>query len=264
MKDFLSIIIPAYNEELRISSTLERLHNYLTANSWEYEIIVVDDGSSDNTAAVVEKFSRKYESIKLIRYPENAGKGYAIRTGVLSSRGSLLLMCDADMSTPIEEIEKLLPFLREGYDIAIGSRALAESDLMVRQPWYRELMGRIFNIFVKIMVMKGLNDTQCGFKLFNGDISRRLFEKGFIDGFSFDVEVLFLAGKGGYKIKEVPIKWLNSPLSKVKIASDPLKMFLGLLKIRSYWIFGKYNADVKRVFTSQSYRHTLPHGHSRR
>ncbi|HBR22201.1 MAG TPA: glycosyl transferase [Nitrospiraceae bacterium] len=244
MKDLLSVVIPAYNEELRISSTLERLCGYLRDNSWEFEVIVVDDGSSDSTVSIVENLSRKYGNIRLIQYSKNAGKGHAIRTGVLSSRGSLLLMCDADLSTPIEEIEKLTPFIRSGFDIAIGSRGLMESDLVVRQPWYREIMGKVFNVFVKIMVIRGLKDTQCGFKLFNGNVSRRLFGKTCIKGFSFDVEVLFLARQEGYKIKEVPIRWLNSPMSKVKITRDPLKMFLDLLKIRTYWLLGKYNKPV--------------------
>ena len=241
MSDFISIVIPAYNEETRIGPTLEKVSAYCTGRFREFEIIAVDDGSTDNTASLVTDFSRKLGNIHLIHYARNAGKGYAVRKGVLSSRGDLLLICDADLSTPIEEVEKLIPFIHSGYAMAIGSRALKESSIIERQPWYREGMGKTFNLFVRMLAIRGIKDTQCGFKLITGDVARALFSKCSIDGFSFDVEVLYLAEKAGYKIKEVPIRWINSPFSRVVIMWDPLKMFLELFKIRINFLTGKYN-----------------------
>jgi dolichyl-phosphate beta-glucosyltransferase len=240
MEGFISVIIPAYNEESRVRPTIEKISSYLQENFREFEIIVVDDGSSDNTANVIKGLCRNPGNIRVIHYPENSGKGHAVKTGVLSSRGNFLLTCDADLSTPIEELEKLFPFIHKDFDIVIGSRGLRESDIVVRQPWYRERMGKTFNALVRVLVMGGIKDTQCGFKLFRGDISRQLFKKSLITGFSFDVEILFLAEKAGYKIKEVPVKWLNSPYSKVKIFQDSFRMFLDLFKIRAYWVSGKY------------------------
>jgi dolichyl-phosphate beta-glucosyltransferase len=239
IENSICVIIPAYNEESRIRPTIERTHSYLREKFREFEIIVVDDGSTDNTVSVVEGL-RGRSNIRLIHYPENSGKGYAIKTGVLASRGDFLLTCDADQSTPVEELENLLPFLQKGFDIAIGSRGLRESDIAVRQPWYRERMGKTFNMLVRALVIGGFKDTQCGFKLFRGDVARRLFRKSLISGFSFDVEILFLAGKEGFRIKEVPVKWLNSPNSRVRIFRDSLNMFIELFKIRGYWLSGKY------------------------
>jgi dolichyl-phosphate beta-glucosyltransferase len=244
MGDFLSVVIPAYNEESRIPPTLEKLHRYLKDRYGDFEIIVVDDGSSDNTPSAVENLGQKLDGIRLVRYAENRGKGYAVRTGVLASRGTLVLMCDADLSTPIEEIEKLKRFIRDGFAVAIGSRGLKESDILERQPWYRENMGKMFNLFVRILVTGGIHDTQCGFKLFRGDIARELFSKSLIDGFSFDVESLFLAKESGYTIKEVPVRWINSPTSRVRIMSDPVKMFLELFQIKVNSLLGRYNRTV--------------------
>ncbi len=241
MSDSLSVVIPAYNEESRLPDTLRALSDYLRGNFKEYEIIVVDDGSSDGTSAVVGTMGRELHNLTLISYPSNAGKGHATRRGVSASKGDLVLTCDADMSTPIREYEKLLPFVRDDFDIAIGSRGLRDSDIAVRQPWYRERMGRMFNAFVRALVVGGIKDTQCGFKLFKGDIARSLFKGNIIDGFAFDVEILFLAKRKGYRIKEVPIRWLNSPNSRVKIISDSLKMFGELLRIRANWLCGRYN-----------------------
>lgn len=241
MNDFISIVIPAYNEESRIRPTLEKVYAYCTDRFRKSEIIVVNDGSSDNTASLVKNLSRRLNNINLIHYPQNAGKGCAVRKGVLASSGNLLLTCDADLSTPIEELEKLISFIHSDYDIAIGSRGLKDSCILARQSWYREDMGKIFNVLVRMLVIRGIKDTQCGFKLFKGDIARSLFNKSCIDGFSFDVEVLCLAKKAGYTIKEVPVRWMNSPFSSVEIMSDPLKMFLELLKIKSNSLTGKYN-----------------------
>ncbi|MBI4824097.1 MAG: glycosyltransferase family 2 protein [Nitrospirae bacterium] len=237
-KDSISVVIPAYNEELRILPTLNRLYEYLRANFRDFEIIVVDDGSKDGTSGIVGNIA--LSNIRLIQHPVNRGKGSAVKHGILSSKGSLILISDADMSTPIEEIEKLIPFIESGFDIAIGSRGLKESEIALRQPWHRENMGKIFNIFVRGFLVRGIKDTQCGFKLFKAESAKRIFEKCTIAGFSFDVEALFLARRMGYKIKEVPIRWLDSPDSKVRIIQEPAKMLIDLLRIRLYWILGRY------------------------
>ncbi len=239
-KDFISVIIPAYNEEPRISETLKKIHQYLRENFEDFEIIVVDDGSTDSTAALVSAIRNELSGIKLRQNGKNMGKGFSVKNGILSSKGNLVLMSDADLSTPIEELQKLLPFIDRGFDIATGSRGLKESDIVIRQPWYRERMGKTFNVFVRLLLIGGIKDTQCGFKLFKGDVARRVFGKTRIHGFSFDVEVLFIAKKMGYKIKEIPIRWLNSPDSKVRVFKDSAKMLLELLKIKAYGLTGRY------------------------
>lgn len=241
MNDFISVVIPAYNEESRIPPTLEKVHAYCKEKFREFEILVVDDGSLDKTVSVVKNIGMHLDHINLIHYPQNAGKGHAVRKGVLSSRGNLLLICDADLSTPIEELEKLVHFIHSDYDIAIGSRGLRDSCIVQRQPWYREGMGKTFNLFVRILAIGGIKDTQCGFKLFRGDVARAIFSKAGINGFSFDVEVLYLAKKAGHTIKEVPVRWINSPFSRVVLMGDPMKMFLELLIIRFNALTGKYN-----------------------
>lgn len=238
MKESLSVIIPAYNEESRIGPTLKWMSGFLKDKFRDIEIVVVDDGSSDNTKSVVEGMAAELGDIRLISYPVNHGKGYAVRRGMLECRGELVLFSDADMSTPVEELEKLLPPLREGFDIAIGSRGLRDSDVRLRQPWYRQSMGKTFNLMVRLLTVGGIRDTQCGFKLFKGEVARNLFRKAFVDGFAFDVEVLFLAVKTGYTIKEVPVRWFNSPGSKVRLFRDSFRMFAELLRIRAYHSFG--------------------------
>jgi dolichyl-phosphate beta-glucosyltransferase len=246
MDEFLSVIIPAYNEEARIRPTLTGIGGFMRDNFRNFEIVVVDDGSRDNTKSVVESLIHEFGNLRLISYPANQGKGYAVGRGVLASRGDIVLFSDADMSTPVEEAEKLIRFVREGFDIAIGSRGLGESDIRVRQPWYRERMGKIFNLLVRFFTLKGVKDTQCGFKLFKGDVARNLFRKSLIKGFAFDVEILFLAQKAGFKIKEVPVRWFNSPGSKVRLISDPLKMFIELVRIRIYYLMGRYAPTQKK------------------
>lgn len=234
----LSVVIPAYNESKRILPTLKRMSEYLMAGNCEFEIIVVDDGSSDGTPNVVE--GSGLSGVRLIRSASNAGKGAALKKGVMDAKMSLILISDADMSTPIEEVEKLLRFVREGYDIAIGSRALPGADIAVRQPWYREYMGKGFNLIVRTLLMGGIRDTQCGFKLYKANAAKKIFALSRLKGYSFDPEVLFIARNAGYSIKEVPVKWLNSPESKVRLLRDPADMFLGILRIRLNRILGRY------------------------
>lgn len=224
----LSIVIPAYNEEKRISKTLARMTRYLADQPYTSEVIVVDDGSRDNTLSKIAEF----QSIRVIRLLKNSGKGSAIRQGVLEAHGSAILFSDADLSTPIEEVQKCLEALRDGADIAIGSRALEASDIVVRQPWYRDTMGKIFNLFVLTVVMRGIRDTQCGFKCFKADVAKTLFQIARISRFSFDVEILYLARKKGYRIRQIPIQWRNDPASSVHPLRDAFRMLIDLFIIR--------------------------------
>jgi Glycosyltransferases involved in cell wall biogenesis len=201
---------------------------------------VVDDGSTDNTRGVVRKFAQEIPSIRLLENSVNQGKGYSVRMGVVNSHGEIILFSDADLSTPIQEVEKLADWLNRGYDIAIGSRALPGSDILVRQAWPREFMGKVFNLLVQLLTVSGIRDTQCGFKLFKKEAAKVLFEKQTICGFGFDVEILFIAGKSGYRIKEVPIKWINFPDSRVHIVKDSFTMLIDLVRIRTRYLTGKY------------------------
>jgi dolichyl-phosphate beta-glucosyltransferase len=237
----LSIVIPAFNEEKRILATLEKITQFLNVKGYHYEIIVVDDGSTDNTVNVVRRFSEANRiPVQILESSINCGKGCAVRRGILSSNGDYVLFTDADLSTPIEEIEKFLPLLRQGYDVVIGSRALRDSQLLVRQPWYRERMGKTFNFFVQIFVMRGIIDTQCGFKVFKLEVAKRIFSLVKIDRFAFDAEAIFIAKKIGYRLKDVPVIWLNSPSSKVHIIKDSFRMFTDLLRIQFNNLRGMY------------------------
>lgn len=197
-----------------------------------YEIIVVNDGSTDDTCEKVFSIEGGVKDIHLLGYEKNMGKGYAVRLGISQSKGDLLLLTDADLSTPIEEIEKLLTFYDDGCDVIMGSRALRGSDIVTRQPWWRVLMGKTFNILVRFSVIGKFRDTQCGFKLFRGEPGRRVFRYATVNRFAFDVEIIYLAVIAGYKVCEVPIRWRNSPASKVAPLKDSLRMAVDLFKLR--------------------------------
>lgn len=229
----LSIVIPAYNEEGRIDVTLAKIYDFLKTKNYTYEVIVVDDGSSDRTAQVVSKSRLFMENkLKLIKNGMNMGKGYSVKNGILNSSGEYVLFSDADLSTPIEELDRLLEIIGKGYDIAIGSRSVADSSVIQHQPWYRELMGKAFNLFVKLLLINEFKDTQCGFKLFKGEPARQTARHMRINGFAFDVEMLCIARAKGYKVKETGIRWENSPESKVRIFRSPVSMFFDLIKIK--------------------------------
>lgn len=229
----ISIVIAAYNEENRIKGSLYKIDRYLSDSSSDYEIIVVDDGSSDGTGPLVSEMSADIDNLRLVRYETNMGKGYALRTGVLASRGDYVLLSDADLSTPVEEVSRLLQLLSHNRcDIAIGSRALAMSRIIRKQPWWRRGMGKIFNRIVRLVIMNDFRDTQCGFKLFNGEAAREIFSAARINRFAFDVEILALAMKKGYRIAEVPVRWKNAPGSKVNPVFDSIQMLFDLFRIR--------------------------------
>ena len=228
-----TIVIAAYNEEERLAQSLRKIQAYQAATDLPVEIIVVDDGSTDNTALLVVTLSLEVEGLKLISYRQNRGKGYALRTGVLASRGKMVLLSDADFSTPIEELETLRPLITsQAHQIAIGSRALALSEIVRAQPLWRRGMSRVFNQIVRALVLDGFHDTQCGFKLFTGESARQLFGAAQIDRFAYDVEILALAKKSGLRVAEVPIRWTDCTGSKVRPVHDSLQMLADLVRIR--------------------------------
>ncbi|MEK6634755.1 MAG: dolichyl-phosphate beta-glucosyltransferase [Planctomycetota bacterium] len=237
---FLSIIIPAYNEEKRLLPTLSNVCAYLSPKNYPYEIIVVDDGSKDNTLQITQNFAESAKNIIILANGQNKGKGYSVRKGMLSAKGEYIFFTDADLSTPIEEIDKCLPYLINGYDVVIGSRSMPGSNIIVHQPWYREKMGKIFNFIVNMVLLRGIIDTQCGFKGFKREVAKTVFSRCKIDGFSFDVEALYLSRKFNFKIKEIPIQWENSALSKVSPIKHSLQMFNDLIGIKIKAIKGYY------------------------
>ena len=227
----ISIVIPAFNEAMRLPATLDRVERYLATINVAAEVIVVDDGSRDATAEVVRQHAARWPQLRLLAAERNGGKGAAVRLGMAAARGRYRVFSDADLSVPIDDMEKLLRPLRAGAGVAIASRGLRDSQVELHQPWYRETMGKIFNRLVRIFVLGGLNDTQCGFKAFTAEVAVRVFQQLQTRGFGFDVEVLYRAQQAGYKIVEVPTRWINSPQSRVHPIRDSTMMFLELLAI---------------------------------
>ena len=225
----ISVIIPAYNEEKLIRNSISKIISIFENKKFDYEIIVVDDCSKDKTRDIVKSFHSR--NVVLIKNKKNLGKGYSIKKGVLSAKKNLILFSDADLSTPIRELNHLLKYIGS-YDIVIGSRRMDGSLITIKQPFYRRIPGRIFPILVNLIVLKDIRDTQCGFKLFKRDVAKDLFKKQTIKGFCFDVEILKLAIDSGYRIKEVPVIWENYLDSKINPIIDPIKMFTDLIKIR--------------------------------
>jgi dolichyl-phosphate beta-glucosyltransferase len=227
----LSIVVPAYNEAQRILPSLDRLFAYLQGWPDAYEVLVIDDGSTDDTAAVVRARYGDRSQLRLLSYGGNRGKGYAVRYGAGQATGEVVLFSDADFSTPIEEVEKMLPLLASGYDMVIGSRAAQGAEIRARQPFYREGAGKLFNLLVRLLVAPEFHDTQCGFKCYRREPMRAVIERLQIDGFAFDVEMIALARAAGLRIAEVPVIWVNSPTSKVGMAGG-LAAFVDLVGIR--------------------------------
>ncbi|HEY4593263.1 MAG TPA: dolichyl-phosphate beta-glucosyltransferase [Thermoanaerobaculia bacterium] len=220
----LSVVVPAYNEEKRLAPGLRQALDYLARRGEPYELLVVDDGSRDETIRVAESFVP--QGVRVVRHERNRGKGAAVRTGLLASRGRKVLISDADFSTPIEEVEKLERFLQDGTPLVIGSRGLADSQIRQRQPIYREMMGRTFNRLIRLFGVRGIRDTQCGFKLARGEEGRRIASELKIEGFAWDVEMIWLARRRGYGIAEVGVVWVNSPDSRV----DPIRSSFSMLR----------------------------------
>ena len=236
----ISIIIPAYNELVRLPDTIRRVAQYLKDSDWSFhEILIVDDGSTDGTVAAAEVFARSNSRVRVLRNPGNRGKGYSVRYGMLEARGDWRLFSDADLSTPIEELEKLWCAVSGGKEIAIGSRAIDRSLIGVHQPGYREAMGRFFNGVMRVATGLPISDTQCGFKLFRGDVAQEVFSKQRLERFGFDAEVLYIASRRGYGIAEVPVRWSHVEGSKVGMLTG-LRAFTELAEIRVNSLRGKY------------------------
>lgn len=240
----VSIVIPAYNEESRLPSTIEAILRYLSRpdSRWtDWEILVVDDGSRDGTAAVAERFHQRDARVSLLRNPGNRGKGYSVRHGMLAGRCEWVLFSDADLSTPIEELDNLYTACREqGCDLAIASRAIDRSLIEQRQSLLRELGGRGMNLLMRLIVGLNVADTQCGFKLFSRDAAQRIFPLQTIDGFGFDPELLFIARKLGYRFCEIPARWKHVEGTKVRLVRDSIRMVGDFLRIRRNDWAGKY------------------------
>lgn len=230
--EFLSVIIPAYNEAERLGGTLTRIADFLATSFEAWEIIVVDDGSSDATSDLVRTAQQSSDRFRLLSFSQNRGKGFAVRSGVSSATGDIILFCDADLSTPIEELSSGLEALDSGAAIAIASRGLKSSRILRHQRWYRENMGRMFNHLVRAIVRLPFADTQCGFKLFTRPAAQAIFPECRVDGFAFDVEVLLLARDLGLRVQEFPATWHHAPGSKVHLFRDSIDMLITTIRLR--------------------------------
>jgi dolichyl-phosphate beta-glucosyltransferase len=228
----LSIVVPCYNEEQRLPRTIEQIERYLSGKGSVYELILVDDGSNDGTRKIMDVAAERNPLVRIEALPHNRGKGRALAEGVAAARGSEILVTDADLSTPIEELDKLQAELAKGAGVAIASRALRASRVEISQPIYRVLMGKGFNLLVQLVLLPGIWDTQCGFKLFRADVAHEAFAKLTTDGFGYDPEVLYLAKRRGVRIAEVPVIWRNSAPTKVNPIKSSLDMFKHVLRIR--------------------------------
>ena len=254
----LSIIVPAYNEADRLPSTLHSIRAFLDETGRSAEVIVVDDGSTDATSAVVREIASADDRLTLIRLPQNRGKGYAVRTGVVNAAGERVLFADADGATPIEELRRLEAHLDAGAQVAIGSRGIKDDSVTVRAKINRRLAGRIFHQLVRRLTVAGFVDTQCGFKLFTAPVAQELFSRMRMDGFSFDVEVLLMAVRRGYRVDEVPVNWTHIPGSKINVVSDGLRMAQDLFRIRAYALRGLY--DEPHISIIETGRHAAASG----
>ncbi len=229
---YLSIVIPAYNEEHRIVESLEKLAEYLGGKDYAFEVIVSDDGSTDRTVEICREFADRHPWMRVLHSPANHGKGYAVRMGILDAHGQYALFCDADLATPMEELDGFWKYANDGMDVVIASRPLKDSHLEKRQPPHREIAGRIFNLTVRIMAVGGIHDTQCGFKLFTREAAQAIFPLCTLDGWSFDIEVLHIAQKLGLRIKEKGVHWYHREGSKLHFLRDGARMLCDLAKIR--------------------------------
>ena len=241
-----SIIIPAYNESGRLRPTLDEVLRYAAARQWDVEVLVVDDGSRDDTAEIIREYSRSHPQVRLVQNPGNRGKGYSVCNGMLHAQGDIRLFSDADLSSPIAEAEKLFAAIDAGADIAIGSRWLRAELQKERQPIYRQLLGRIFNLLLRVVLGLHFKDTQCGFKAFRAKAASRVFPLQKIQRWGFDPEILFLARKMGFQTVEIPVAWAHSEGTRLHPFRDGFHMFWDVIHIRWNHLTGAYNAPVNR------------------
>jgi len=235
-----TIIIPSYNEGERLPATLDRLLSYIRFKGWDAEIIVVDDGSQDNTAQLARGYAEHHPEVRVLQNPGNRGRGYSVRNGVMHARGTVLLYTDADLSSPIEESAKLFAELSAGADVAIGSRWLDPNLQTQRQPLYRQMLGRVFNFLMRSILDLEIKDTECGFKAFTRSAAMSLIPVLHMDHWGMDSEMLFVAKKRGFVLKEIPVRWSNDPRTKVDPVLDSINQFFDLLRVRWYDMRGEY------------------------
>lgn len=240
MNRSISVVIPAYNESARIGSTLDRVLAFVRQQGWNAEVIVVNDGSQDRTAEIVQSFAQGSEPVRLLQNPGNRGKGYSVRNGVLHANGDFILFSDADLSSPIEEAPKLFDTLDRGADIAIGSRWVRSELQTRRQSVARQVLGRVFNGVLRVLLQLDFKDTQCGFKAFRREAVRAVFPLQQIEGWGFDPEILFLAKRMGLQIEEVPVVWAHDERTRIHPLADGSRMVADMLRIRWYSLAGKY------------------------
>ena len=241
---FLSVIIPAYNEESRISDTLERVIDFLNTRPYTWEVLVSDDGSTDGTGRIVGQLSASRSNVLLMSLPHR-GKGWAVKNAMLEATGQYRLLCDADLSVNIEEVDRFLPPQLDGVDVVVGSRE-AQGARRIGEPARRHIMGRVYNALVRVLAVPGFDDTQCGFKCFRGEVVPALFQRQTMDGFAFDVEILFLASKAGMSLQEIPVDWYYGTHSKVRALRDSISMAIDLLKIRWRYLTGQYRISLNQ------------------
>lgn len=254
-----SIVIPAYNEGQRLGETLEKVLGYVRQQGWDAEVIVVNDGSRDNTAQIVRNFAEKNPILRLVENPGNRGKGYSVRNGILNSRGDIVVFSDADLSSPIDEMPKLLQALAAGADIAIGSRWLRSELQTQRQSLHRQLFGRVFNGLNRLILGLQFKDTQCGFKAFTRRAAQTILPLQRIERWGFDPEILFLARKFGFRVAEVPVRWGHVGGTRINPLMDGARMFEEMLRIRWYDLTGKYDGRIPASAAPQPVK-TLPGG----
>ena len=236
-----SIVLPAYNEAERIAASLEKILQFAGQRGWNMEVIVVNDGSSDSTADIVRQYALRHPALRLIENSGNRGKGFSVRNGMLHAHGDMLLFSDADLSSPISEAEKLFAAIRAGADVAIGSRWVRRELQVKPQPLYRRLLGRLFNLALRMVLRLNFKDTQCGFKAFSRSAADLVFSKQVIERWGFDPELLYLARHAGLRIDEVAVAWAHREGTRIHPLRDGLRMFLELFKIRWNAISGKYS-----------------------
>jgi dolichyl-phosphate beta-glucosyltransferase len=236
---FLSIIIPAHNEESRLPRTLEQIFQFLSQQSYTAEVVVVENGSSDRTLELAQEFARIHQNL-IVLHEERRGKGNAVQRGILEAHGEYRFICDADLSMPIEELEKFLPPTLTGFDVAIGSRE-APGAIRYNEPNYRHFGGRAINLLIRMLILPGLNDTQCGFKCFHASTAESLFRQQTLTGWSFDIEILYLARRKKLRVREIPIQWYYDPESKVSAVRDALRMISDIFRIHLNALHGKYD-----------------------
>ncbi len=240
----ISIVIPAYNEELRLGLTLRRVLDFVRLQAWNAEVIVVDDGSRDRTAEIVREYVQSHPCVRLVQNPGNRGKGFSVRNGVLNARGRIILFTDADLSSPIEEAPKLLAAIEAGADIAIGSRWMRSELQTKRQSVARQVLGRVFNLLLRMVLRLDFKDTQCGFKAFRRRAAKAVFSLQRIERWGFDPEILFLARRAGFKTVEVPVRWGHDNGTRINPVADGSRMVADMLRIRGYSLAGKYGDRI--------------------